>query len=91
MSKSKTNWDRLKRMSDEEIQAGIDADPDAFLPDADFWKEATIVMPSKDNKLQITLRIDKDVLEFFKQSGRGYQGRMNAVLRSYVEALQRHA
>jgi uncharacterized protein (DUF4415 family) len=42
-------------------------------------------------KKQITLRIDAEVLEFFKHTGRGYQSRMNAVLRSDVEANKPHA
>ena len=42
-------------------------------------------------KQQITLRIDAEVLEFFKHTGKRYQSRMNAVLRSYVEAHKAHA
>jgi uncharacterized protein (DUF4415 family) len=37
------------------------------------------------NKRQVTMRFDADVLEFFKRAGRGWQGRMNAVLRSFME------
>ena len=42
-------------------------------------------------KKQITLRIDAEVLEFFKHTGKRYQSRMNAVLRSYAEAHKTHA
>ena len=45
----------------------------------------------RDTKKQITLRIDAEVLEFFKQTGKRYQSRMNAVLRSYVTAQKAHA
>ena len=45
---------------------------------------------SMHTKQQITLRIDADVLEFFKHTGRRYQTRINAVLRSYVEAHKKH-
>jgi uncharacterized protein (DUF4415 family) len=38
-----------------------------------------------ENKRQVTMRFDADVLEFFKRAGRGWQGRMNAVLRSFME------
>jgi uncharacterized protein (DUF4415 family) len=39
----------------------------------------------EQNKRQMTMRFDADVLEFFKRAGRGWQGRMNAVLRSFME------
>jgi uncharacterized protein (DUF4415 family) len=42
-------------------------------------------------KKQITLRIDAEVLDFFKDSGKRYQSRMNAVLRSYVDSHKAHA
>lgn len=53
------------------------------LPDA-FWEAATHVGTA--NKAQVTLRLDAEVLEFFKGTGRKYQTRINAVLRAYVEA-----
>jgi len=48
------------------------------------WMKAAERLPSA--KKQVTLRIDADVLDFFKHTGKRYQSRMNAVLRSYVEA-----
>ena len=42
-------------------------------------------------KKQLTVRFDRDVVEFFKQGGRGYQTRMNAVLRAYMNAVKRSA
>ncbi|MHB8908545.1 MAG: BrnA antitoxin family protein [Syntrophales bacterium] len=53
---------------------------DAFFTDAKLW-------PGK--KKQITLRLDPDVVEFFKAGGRGYQSNINAALRRYMEAQQR--
>ncbi|MCC7259509.1 MAG: BrnA antitoxin family protein [Alphaproteobacteria bacterium] len=78
-------------MSDEErrkkLRAMRDADIDysdiAELGD-DFWKQAKVIMPPE--KSPISLRVDRDVLEWFKRQGRGYQSRMNAILRSYYEA-----
>lgn len=61
-----------------------DAPPGPALPD-DFWKHAKVVYPEAP-KEQITVRLDADILEWFKTQGRGYQTRMNAVLRSYVDA-----
>jgi uncharacterized protein (DUF4415 family) len=49
-----------------------------------FWKDAKVEYP--ENKKPVTMRIDRDVLEWFKSTGKGYQTRINAVLRSYVEA-----
>ena len=53
----------------------------ANLPD-DFWSEATVVVPV--SKRAISLRVDEDVLAWFKSMGPRYQSRMNAVLRSYM-------
>lgn len=60
----------------------IDYSDAPFLPDA-VWMKA-VEMPR--TKQQITLRLDADVLSFFKHTGSRYQTRINAVLRSYVEA-----
>jgi uncharacterized protein (DUF4415 family) len=56
------------------------------IPELDeaFWQNARLVMP--ESKERITLRVDKEVIEFFRRGGQGYQTRMNAVLRAYVEA-----
>jgi hypothetical protein len=50
----------------------------------DFWRHARVVMPS--GKKSVHLRVDADVLAWFRAQGRGYLTRMNAVLRSYMEA-----
>lgn len=55
-------------------------------PDEDFWKHARVVMPPPHGKKHLGLRLDQDVVDWFKAQGRGYQTRMNAVLRSYMEA-----
>ncbi len=61
-----------------------DAPPGPALPD-DFWKHAKVVYPESPKKAT-TIRFDADILAWFKAQGRGYQTRMNAVLRSYYEA-----
>lgn len=48
----------------------------------DFWEKAKVVMPIE--KVMISMRVDADVVAFFKSEGRGYQTRMAAVLRGYV-------
>lgn len=55
---------------------------------ADFWKNARIVEPATA-KQQLTIRIDTDILDWFRAKGKGYQSRMNAVLRAYVDAQDR--
>lgn len=54
--------------------------------DNDFWRKARVVMPGERLKTPITIRLDSDVLDWFKAQGSGYQTRINAVLRSFVEA-----
>jgi uncharacterized protein (DUF4415 family) len=49
-----------------------------------FWRRARVVVPP--GKKSVHLRVDTDVLAWFKAQGRGYLTRMNAVLRSYMEA-----
>lgn len=65
----------------------IDYSDAPILPNAVWMKVATDLPQTKK---QITLRIDAEVLEFFKETGKRYQSRMNAVLRSYVEAHKVH-
>jgi uncharacterized protein (DUF4415 family) len=78
-----SNWERLRSQSDGRIRRGIERDPDARPTDADFWKKARVVMPTA--KKTITIRLDADLLEWLR-SQKGYQTRINAVLRTYMEA-----
>ena len=83
--RSRSDWNYLDRVTDDEI-AAIARDRDAAPHDID-WSNAVIVVPPK--KKAISIRIDPDVLDFFKNEGPGYQRRINAVLRSYVEQKQK--
>jgi uncharacterized protein (DUF4415 family) len=86
----KTDWNRLETMTDDEIEAAVRNDPDAApILDADFWKDAQVVTPTKQSS--ITLPIDADVLDWFKSQGNEYQTRMNTVLRSYMEKHRKTA
>jgi len=70
-------------MTDEELEASIANDPDwAEFKDVD-WSDAVLVIPPK--KKAISIRVDEDVLDFFKREGDGYQRGINAVLRSYMQ------
>jgi hypothetical protein len=80
---SKTDWARVDAMTDADIVEAMRDDPDwADLIDID-WSNATIVYPR--TKHAISIRLDKDIVDFFKATGKGYQTRINAVLRYYVE------
>jgi len=74
--------DRLRKMTEEEI---ADTSPEelAGIPE-DFWDDAVVVSPT--TKEAISLRVDRDVLAWFRDQGPRYQTRMNAVLRSYMDA-----
>ena len=81
--KGKTDWARVDALTDEDITKAIANDPDwAGLEDID-WSDAVLVMPAK--KKAISIRVDEDVLDFFRKEGDGYQRRINAVLRSYMQ------
>jgi uncharacterized protein (DUF4415 family) len=80
-SKGKTDWAALDALTDEEIEASIANDPD--WSDDWNWGEAVLVIPPK--KKAISIRVDEDVLDYFKKEGSGYQRRINAVLRSYMQ------
>ena len=84
---SQTDWKRVKDMTEAEIEVAAASDEDAQPTDEEFWANAEVVMPQP--KRAISLRVDSDVLEWFKSHGSGYQTRMNAVLRAYMEAQQR--
>ena len=82
-SRGKTDWAALDALTDKEIDAAIANDPDwQEFKDLD-WSEAVLVIPPK--KKAISIRVDEDVLDYFKTQGSGYQRRINAVLRSYMQ------
>jgi uncharacterized protein (DUF4415 family) len=68
-------------LTDEDIAKAVANDPDAVPIDID-WSDAVLVIPAKK---AISIRVDEDVLNFFKKEGDGYQRRINAVLRSYMQ------
>jgi uncharacterized protein (DUF4415 family) len=80
-SRGKTDWAALDALTDEQIEESIKNDPD--WSDDWNWGEALLVIPPR--KKAISIRVDEDVLDYFKKEGAGYQRRMNAVLRSYMQ------
>jgi uncharacterized protein (DUF4415 family) len=79
----RTDWARVKAMKDKDIVI----DEDAPEPTAEQWAKA-IVTDRRPPKKNITLRIDPEIINWFKARGKGYQTRMNAVLLAYIR-LQR--
>lgn len=81
--KSETDWERVRNMKDEDI----DFSDIPRLTAKDFAKaivrKGFKPIPSKQ---QITLRIDQDVVSFFREQGQGYQTKINQLLRAYMEA-----
>ena len=84
-SRGAADMERLRRQSEAQITATSPPEL-ADLPD-DFWDDALVAEPKP--KQAISIRVDGDVLAWFRERGPGYQTRMNAVLRSYMEATMR--
>ena len=78
----RTDWDRLRREEAAGIEPATDPDEGEF-----DWSRAQTDMPRP--KQAISVRLDADVLDFFRAQGPGYQTRINAVLRSYMKAHRR--
>jgi uncharacterized protein (DUF4415 family) len=87
-AKIKIDWSKVDSMTEEELESAIASDPDEAGMVVD-WSRATVVMPKP--KAVLNMRIDNDVLEYFKHQGKGYQTLINAVLRSYVERKGRRS
>ena len=78
--KSDTDWKRLGSMSDKDIDySDIPELNEAFFEEAE-WRPPT--------KQPVTIRLDADVLEWFRKQGPGYQTRINRLLRRYMEVSQ---
>lgn len=80
----RTDLQRLKALTDAQIEAMAASDEDNPATSADHWAEATVGLPPL--KTPVNAQFDLDVVNWFKAQGRGYQTRMNAVLRKYYEA-----
>jgi uncharacterized protein (DUF4415 family) len=83
--KSKSDWAAAAAMTDAEIEAVVaeDADEAGMLVD---WAKASVELPQP--KAVLNMRVDREVLDFFRREGKGYQTKINAVLRSYVEQMR---
>jgi uncharacterized protein (DUF4415 family) len=77
--RSRTNWEKIDTIKDSEIDF-------SDIPELGkaFFKRATLRLP--EPKTAVTIRLDRQVLNWFKTKGPGYQTRINALLRAYMEA-----
>jgi uncharacterized protein (DUF4415 family) len=81
----RTDWSKADAITGRKLEASIRADADDVHEEPD-WTQAVMGVPMP--KDHINIRIDHDVLEWFKGSGRGYQTLMNNVLRAFVQSRQ---
>ena len=82
--KSKTNLTKLHQKNDIDINYS-----DNPATTKKFWEDAEVVMPT--HKIHLSVRLDEDVVAYFKQKGPGYQSKINAVLKAYVNAHTQHS
>jgi len=82
--KGRTDWKRVDAIPDEDI----DTSDIPELTD-EFWKNARLLYPSKKKKM-VSLRMDEDIIKWFKKQGVPYQSLMQAILKAYVESQRRN-
>jgi uncharacterized protein (DUF4415 family) len=81
----RTNWNKIDAVSGTQLEASIRADADDVRGEPD-WTQAIVGIPAP--KDHINIRIDHDVLQWFRSNGKGYQTLMNNVLRAFVQTRQ---
>jgi uncharacterized protein (DUF4415 family) len=84
-SEDRTNWDKIDAVTGAQLEASIRADVDDVRGEPD-WTQAIVGIPAR--KDHINIRIDHDVLQWFRSNGKGYQTLMNNVLRAFVQTRQ---
>lgn len=77
--RSRTNLAKLHRKDDKDINY-----KDSPAMTKEFWKDAEVFMPQ--HKVHISLRLDEDIINYFKDKGKGYQSKINAILKAYINA-----
>ena len=82
---SETDWKRVEAMTNEQIDLTETPEVSAEMFARAIVRRGLKIIP---RKTQLTLRVDSDVLEWYKKQGAGYQTKINALLRAYMEAHQ---
>jgi uncharacterized protein (DUF4415 family) len=89
-AEAKTDWERVSATTNAEVEASAQADTGAPPPDEEFWRTVRVVMPEpRIAKRHQGMRLDAEIIDWFKAQGPGWRTRMNAVLKSFVEAQKR--
>jgi len=86
--RSSSEVNEIRRRGEDPLNPNAPESEEDLGPE--FWKKARVVMPEDRGKTSVHLRLDNDIVNWFKASGKGHLTRMNAVLRAYVEA-QKHS
>lgn len=81
--KSASDWERIDAMTEGDIDT-TDIPP---LGD-DFFRNAKLQLP--EGKTSVTIRLDSEVVRWLKSSGKGYQTKINAILKTYMNAVREH-
>ena len=85
----RSDWARINAFTDEDIERMARDDPDNPATTEEDWANATVGFSPL--KTPVNAKFDADVVHWFKRQGSGYQARMNAVLRHYMETQQKKA
>jgi uncharacterized protein (DUF4415 family) len=88
IGEDRTDWSRVDAQTEDELVEAIRADPD----DEELepgWIERAVILRPAEPKERVTMWLDAEVVRWFREQGRGYQTRINAVLRAYYEAVQK--
>ena len=82
------DWERIDAIIDEELRV-VGHDPHSPRLTDDMLRAAALAMPTGEARVPISIRLEREVVEFFKSQGPGYQSRINAVLSAYVRTQSR--
>jgi uncharacterized protein (DUF4415 family) len=84
--RGRSDWAKVEATTEADLARVDRDDPDLHGVEDIDWSKAEVVLPG--TKTAISIRLDADLLDFFKAAGPGYQSRINAVLRAYMKAYR---
>ena len=88
LPEGQTDWKRVDKLTDEEIEAAIRDDPDAApICNEQWFEQAQLVIPPRLKHLWV--QIDEDLMAWFRQQGKDWPARINTALREYVDARRK--
>ncbi len=87
---NKTGREQMNPMTNKKFKENANTDENNSLIDQKLWQVAELLMPSNVAKERITIRIDTDILEWLKKQGKGYQSKINSILRTFMKTDQKY-